>query len=61
MLQTDIANHLSRCLCGDGTYLVEERYTTHTHGGGHLFKADLSAAHVLQYKLLYIAHQLLIH
>ena len=61
MLQTYLTNNLCRCLGGDSTYLVEERYTTHAHGSSHILQANLTTAHVLQHKLLDIAHQLLIH
>ena len=40
---------------------MEERYASHTHSGSNILQTDLSATHVLQYELLYIAHQLLIH
>ena len=61
MLQAQVTHNLGGCLGGDGAHLVVERYAAHAHGCRHLFQADLATAHVLQHKLLDVAHQLLIH
>ena len=61
MLQPEVTDEFCGRLACQRADAVEEGHAAHTHGGGHLFEADLSAAHVLYHVLLDVLHQSLVH
>ena len=47
VFQSHVSHEFCWCFACKAAYTVEERYTSHSHGIGHLFQTNLSAAHIL--------------